>query len=102
MGFHTHQNQAVGVGQEVPVVHPLLVLPAAAAAAVGAGVAAEHQPREETGPAGTPGHSSASAPLEPAPNAADVMPLETNCSGTTNQGRMRLPTTRSFPHTYMT
>ncbi len=44
MGFRTHQNQDVGVGQEVPVVHPLLVLPAAAAA-VGAAAAAEHQPR---------------------------------------------------------
>jgi len=39
MGSHTHQNQVVGVGQEVPVVHSLLVL------AVGAAAAAEHQPR---------------------------------------------------------
>ena len=47
MGFHTHQNQVVAVGQEVPVLPPLLVLVAAAAAAVGAAAAAaaEHQPR---------------------------------------------------------
>ena len=44
MVFHTHQNQVVEVGQEVPVVHPLLVL-VAAAAAVGAAAAAGHQPR---------------------------------------------------------
>ncbi len=44
MTFYTRQNQVVGVGQEVPVVHPLLVL-VAAAAAVGAAAAAGHQPR---------------------------------------------------------
>ena len=93
MGFLTHQNQVVGVGQEVPVVHDLLVLAAAAAA--------ERQPREETGLAETPGHSSASAPLGPAQATADVMPFETSRSGQKNLGTLGLPISWPFPYTYV-